>query len=212
MELPELVALQSAWAPWSSEPSGEDGEPLVRPELALRVAELIAASLAKSLTVESLTVAAGAFAALGSEPAADTLASLRQSLHRLSGPSGAPRCQPAVAAELAYEFAALHGGPMPMDVAIRLWRQVVGGSVAGRRAAASPVLSSAAVAKLGAFDLAARHLSTTSVAAALRLAPETAAVEALLQRHAVFELAQEPEALALEASLRASLPEALHVA
>jgi len=87
----------------------------------------------------------------------------------------------AIQAELVFAFASFYGGRLPFDVTMRLWKTlahpVVQDSTVPRM---SKQLSSTERAKVFAFGLACRKLSSPAVLATLRLMPGAPAVDALL--------------------------------
>jgi len=213
----DLVFLLTRWLDWSRAAAAQkrDGPPLVPPELVHRIGSLLAESLPVMLQKEP---------AAANQRLADTLAALSafepggggdmgqwerimsQHIGALSG------WKPASATDLAFSYTAIHSGALPFDTALRLFR-LVGSAL--RHVTKDPEgLSQVQTAKLWAFWLALRHLSTHTVFATLRLAPEAPTIESLLRSAetkaapARFELAQDASAAAALAWLRAALPQA----
>lgn len=154
-----------------------------------------------------LAATAGAFAAFA-PLSSEVLNPLRVCLHQEAGRAPLESLAPDLAVDLMYNFSALHCGALPLDVAMRLWR--TGGGVVAR-VGDEQELTAEQNSKLWAFGLAARHMSTPTVLAALRLAPEAYAMETyfgrLAQRKAIsFNHDRDPSALARIDQLRKALP------
>eukprot|EP00927_Polykrikos_kofoidii_P040676 TRINITY_DN34722_c0_g1_i1.p1 TRINITY_DN34722_c0_g1~~TRINITY_DN34722_c0_g1_i1.p1 ORF type:complete len:974 (+),score=177.84 TRINITY_DN34722_c0_g1_i1:65-2923(+) len=103
--------------------------------------------------------------------------------------------KPGVVAELAFGFAAFYGGAMPLDIVLRLWR-FAGSALASRNETGAVADNTSAedgpypltpmrVAKLWAFCLAAKHLTTPSAVAAMRMTPEAHGLEEALTQLAI---------------------------
>eukprot|EP00929_Paragymnodinium_shiwhaense_P061345 TRINITY_DN30630_c0_g1_i1.p1 TRINITY_DN30630_c0_g1~~TRINITY_DN30630_c0_g1_i1.p1 ORF type:complete len:1048 (+),score=345.13 TRINITY_DN30630_c0_g1_i1:86-3145(+) len=154
---------------------------------------------------------------------------LRRCLHTCV-PAGEAPTDAGAASELAFAFASLHGGMLPFDTSARLWHSTASAlsSSASRRPAAEGPVSSASrqafatmneqqQAKLWAFGLAARHLSTRPTLVSLQLQPGAPRVEAALeelntyQRQARLWLSKERRSVEVAGALKELLPEAIHM-
>jgi len=177
---------------------------------------------------------------------ATPLVPLQQGLHLLSSPSSVagsglsaaepqqnstssssvPEAAPATlglptAADLAFGFCALSGGPLPLDVAARLCRLtggalvVSGSSDSDGAEAAEAAIGAGRAAELWAYGLSMRHLISPSARATLRMMPEASILEACLAhferrpQRARFALAQDSDVAATLARLRAGLADAI---
>merc|ERR1712137_1389473 len=87
----------------------------------------------------------------------------------------------SMVSELAFSLTALHADAMSFDVSMRLWR-LLGRTLHSAGNTTVKDLAEEDAAKLRAFGLAVRQLSSATVLAALRLAPDAALVEQLLDR------------------------------
>jgi len=236
----DLVTILAAFRPAFQEtpiPAAEASSPssaAKSADLAQRTAQLLVESLPKVLEMEPKTArrrlaeAADGIATLNPSAREAMLGTVRTSLHRDSVTQAAiddAKGATTTASELAFAFAALYEGRLPLDVAARLSR-ILGDALPGRLSSSNSSAGSAAEeaetllsplqgAKLWAFLLASRHLLTPTSSMALRLAQEAPALEALLQRLELkarvatgkprFELAEEPRALETLSLLRAAI-------
>mmetsp|Transcript_10056 Transcript_10056/g.31578 ORF Transcript_10056/g.31578 Transcript_10056/m.31578 type:complete len:940 (-) Transcript_10056:26-2845(-) len=195
----DVVAILARWTAWlqaeraaakqaeeESSPSESSPVPL---ELLHRIAHMVADSLPKVLERDPaaarhrLAETVAVLSAL--EPDGIPLASLRQGLNSEATISAS--WEPVPAAELAFGLSALHAGALPFDTSLRLWR-FAGGVL---EAKGTDSLPGSQAAKLWAFGLAARHLSSRTVRAAMVQAEEAPAMEAFLTR--AEEQARRPE-------------------